>query len=113
MAIILTMDRANIRGKKRPRIRAVTVDGYVLYSEQRDGDKVRVQASANIQDASVTALGIAREMCRIGIGERVYHELREELARLAKEERKRARSGNDGRATGGAADDRGAGAAGG
>ena len=117
MAIILTLDRVNVRGKKRPKIKALTVDGYLLYIEKQDpenADRVMAGLGAHIQDSSVTALGLARELMQMGIGKDVYHNLREEIARIASEERKKrleerrnnARSGNDGGTAGGTADAR-------
>ena len=117
MAVILTLDRANVRGKKRPKIKALTVDGYLLYAEKQDpenADRVMTAMGAHIQNTGVTALGLARELMQIGIGEDVYHNLREEIARIANKERNKrleerrnnARSGDDGGAAGRTADAR-------
>ena len=86
MAVILILDRANVRGKKRPTIKKIVCDGYMLYTEKDAG---REYTKPDIVGNKVSALGMARKMLSMGIGEPVYHELREEMARLASEERKK------------------------
>ena len=87
MAIILVMDRVPAKGKKRPRIRRIVCDGYMIY-QQRQIDETQAAIGAEL-GGGVNALGIARQLVDSGLGADVYHALREELARVAATERAR------------------------
>lgn len=87
MAVILVLDRANIRGKKRPRVRAIVCDGYNLYAENEEMTEF-------MSNGPVRPRLIAQQMLSEGVkplGEAIYHELREELARQGAEAQARAR----------------------
>lgn len=83
MAVILVLDRANVRGKKRPRVRKVVADGYVLYAEKENSKGVAISAQGG---GSIHALGLARQLVDMGIGEQTRDALLEAIAHKAAEE---------------------------
>ena len=85
MAVILVLDRANIRGKKRPQVQAVVCDGYNLYVHNETGEKAGGRMWANgTQNPAELARLMLGDQAR-PLGEAVFHELREELARQGAE----------------------------
>lgn len=90
MAVILVLDRANIRGKKRPTVEAIVCDGYVLYAHKETGEKAggRVWANGTQNPAEIARLMLG-DTAR-PLGEAVFHEMREELARQGAEGKARA-----------------------
>lgn len=89
MAVILVLDRANIRGKKRPQVQAVVCDGYVLYAHKETGEKAGGMLWANHPNPAELARLMLGDTAR-PLGEAVFHEMREELARQGAEGKARA-----------------------
>lgn len=85
MAVILVLDRVSGRGRKKPTIQRIVCDGFLLYSEK--GGKEETECKLRASQAGVSALGIARTLLQTPSGKELYHQMREELARLAAEEK--------------------------
>lgn len=85
MAVILILDRVKARGFRLPHIKAVVCDGYTLYTEEKGEEETRCAIRGGKEGVSV--LGMARTLMGSSMGQPLYHEMREELARLAAEER--------------------------
>ena len=81
MAVILILDRANVRGKQRPQIKAIVCDGYTLYTRGEEKSTFTSNGPVSPQQIARLMLGDAARP----LGEAVYHEMREELARLGAE----------------------------
>ena len=87
MAVIMILDRANIRGKKRPKVKAIVCDGYTLYTHGEEKSSFTSNGPVSPLEIAQMMLGDAARP----LGEAVYHGLREQLATLAAEEREKAR----------------------
>lgn len=84
MAVILVLDKVPRPGRKLPTIRKIVCDGFLLYSE--DQKSAVVEGAGKVQPKLIAQAMIDNR--RPGnVGEPIYHELREELARLAAEQK--------------------------
>ena len=81
MALILILDRADTGRWRRPHVKAVINDGYVLFCEKGYPDGTLIQTYWS-GETGIDLSGVAQSLVAMGVGDDMRQEIAAEMQRI-------------------------------
>lgn len=81
MGLILILDRADTGRWRRPHVKAVINDGYVLFCERNCSDGILVRTYWN-DETGIDLSSVAQSLVAMGVGDEMRQEIAAEMKRI-------------------------------